>query len=45
VTRGIVEDVFLLLLIAFLLPLSILLLGTPLALAGRVVIELAHRFL
>ena len=41
---GLVDDAVLLLLAVFLFPLIILLVGAPIALLVRVVIEIAHRF-
>ena len=42
-TGGLIEDVGLLLLLVFLVPIAILVVGTPIALAVRLVVELAHR--
>ena len=41
---GRLDDAALLVLIVFLFPLTILLLGAPIALLIRLVIEIAHRF-
>ena len=41
--RGVVEDVALVIFLAFMVPLAILLVGTPIALCVRVVVELARR--
>ena len=43
-TMGLFDDAVLLLLAVFLFPLIILLVGAPIALFVRVVIEIAHRF-
>jgi hypothetical protein len=40
---GLIEDAGLLLLLVFMLPVAILAIGTPIALAVRVVIEIARR--
>ena len=40
---GLVEDAALLVFLVFMVPLAILLVGTPIALCVRAVIELAHR--
>ncbi len=42
---GIVDDVFLLLLIVFLIPVTILLIGTPIALLVRLAVEVGRRLL
>ena len=41
---GLIEDVGLLLLLALMVPVVILLLGTPIALAVRVALEIARRW-
>ena len=43
-TGGLLDDTVVLLLVVFLFPLFILVVGTPIALLVRFVIEIAHRF-